>query len=512
MGQYDPGSERAPRSWLARHAEAVAFWALALAHLVPIWAFRYVPTQDGPAHVFNAQVLREYGQSAAGYEQYFELRPDPLPNLTSHLLLAGLLYVFPPLVAEKLLVSLYVLGFAGAFRWFLGAFGSACRPLASLGLLFVYNRCFWLGFYNWCLGLALVWAILAYCLRRRDSLRLPQMAVLMVLFTAAYFTHLLCFLLAWTCAMVATARRPRALLLVCLAAAPPACLTLDYFEQTGFLQDTPSQRLLHHPLAVVSAPATELRRDLAAIDRDLFEYQAGARPPFSLFVLPLYLLLAACTAAGPADASATPSRLLPFALGLLLLAAYLLAPPTLGPHGGFLKPRLALLPPLVWLACLRMPAHRVLRRLVQAAMLALVGANLLLVTRAIASGNEALAEYTAGAEVFGHGHRLFVIQPDAHPAPLADPLYHASHYYCLGTDSVNLNNYETDGAHFPVRFRPGLHRGRGNWASYPNQDAVDTILCWQTSPRVVVAGPADWTEIFCRGRLRLYRRPGAAER
>ena len=97
-----------------RHGEGVLFWALAFLYLVPVWVYRYVPTQDGPSHLDNAQILKDLGNSVAGYEAYFEIRADPIPNWTSHLLLAGMLYVVPPLLAEKLLVSLYILGFAGS--------------------------------------------------------------------------------------------------------------------------------------------------------------------------------------------------------------------------------------------------------------------------------------------------------------------------------------------------------------------------------------------------------------
>src|SRR3954465_6846257 len=100
------------RHWLVRHNEGAAFWGLVLLHLIPVWTFRYLPTQDGPSHLVNAQILKDYGSSTAGYEAFFEVRAEPLPNWTSHLLLAGLLVLVPPLVAEKLLVSLYVLGFA----------------------------------------------------------------------------------------------------------------------------------------------------------------------------------------------------------------------------------------------------------------------------------------------------------------------------------------------------------------------------------------------------------------
>jgi hypothetical protein len=498
-------------------AEAVIFWAVALAYLLPVWAFRYVPTQDGPGHLFNAQLIKDYGHSAAGYERYFEVRSNPLPNWTSHLLLAGLFHLFAPLTAEKVLVSLYVLGFAGTYRYFLGAFGERCRPLSWAGLLFIYNRCFWLGFYNYCLGLVLFWAILGYCLRRRETMHLPQAAVLMVLLTAAYFTHLAAFLLSWAGAFLATLRIPprywQPPVLVCLAGLPAACLTIDYFETTGFFRDRMSQRLVEHPLTTLRGKAVGagLWKDLSALDSELFECHAGAHVTFGLLLLPYYALLALFTAVGSqgeeVEDAATPGWLFPFLLGMLLFAAYFLVPASLDPHGGFLKTRLALLPPLLLLACLRELAQLWMRLATRGVVLALLAANLFLVLGTAAVGNQALAQYTAGAEAVGRGFRLFVVQPERQERLLADPLLHASNYYCLGTDGVNLNNYETDAPHFPVRFRPAFRRGRGNWAAYPNQDVVDVVLCWQTAPRVDVKGPPEWPEVFRQGPLRIYRRP-----
>src|SRR2546430_12189703 len=58
------------------------FWVLAFLYLAPVWAYRYIPTQDGPSHLDNAQVLKELGKSTAGYEAYFEVRAEPIPNWT----------------------------------------------------------------------------------------------------------------------------------------------------------------------------------------------------------------------------------------------------------------------------------------------------------------------------------------------------------------------------------------------------------------------------------------------
>src|SRR5262249_6502581 len=61
------------RHWLSRHPEAVAFWVLALAHLIPVWAFHYLPTQDGPSHLANAYILKDYGTPGSSYATFFEL-------------------------------------------------------------------------------------------------------------------------------------------------------------------------------------------------------------------------------------------------------------------------------------------------------------------------------------------------------------------------------------------------------------------------------------------------------
>jgi hypothetical protein len=501
------------RNQLARHSEAAAFWAVALLYLIPVWLFPYLPTQDGPAHLCNAQILKDYGDPAAGYDAFFELRAEPLPNLTSHALLAGLLYFVPALVAEKLLVSLYVLGFAASFRWFLGAFGPRCRPLAWAGLLLVFNRCFWMGFYNYCLSLILVWIVLGACLRWRGRLHVTQMFVLMLLFTVAYFTHLVGFLLAaagaFGVAIFVSPRRILAPLLIVVAALPPACLTMNYFESTAFFASTSARRLFQQPLARLRGEKIEpgLWQELRAIDNELLANHVGTAIPASLVLAGFWGLLAILTIASyrarAPDERDGPGWLFPAVFGLLLLAGYLLAPHDVEfTHGGFLKTRLAPLPFLVWLACLREPAHRWTRLLVRAVAIVLLAVNLALVMRTVHAGNEELEAYTAGLDAAGSGNRLFVMQANPLQPPLANPLLHAADYYCLGNGNVNLDNYEASTSHFPVKYRPGVKRGMGSLAGYAQRDVVDLVLCWN-----VAAGPAGWDEVFRQGPLSLYRRP-----
>ncbi len=289
------------RRWFAHHGEACLFWTLTLAHLLPVWAFRYFPTQDGPVHMSSAVILRDYGSPGTHYHEVFDLRLEPFPNWTSHLLLAGLMFVVPPLVAEKILVSTIIIGLAGALRYFCGTWGERTRPLALVGLLFVFNRCLWLGFYNFCLSLPLGIFILAYWLRRRDNTGLPTAAMLTWLLALSFFTHLVGFFatllgLGWL-TITSPKHRWRNVGWVTLACLPALLFTADYFDRTGFFGSTAAKRLGNEPLQWLHGQGSwaRLEADLIVLDRETFAYQAQDFLPLGPLVLALYAMLTVLT-------------------------------------------------------------------------------------------------------------------------------------------------------------------------------------------------------------------------
>src|SRR5260221_6608383 len=86
------------------------YLALAIVSLAPIWSAHYLPTADGPSHVYNSWVLRELVLGHRGIvADWYAVDWRPYPNWSGHVVLALLMAGFPPLVAEKLLVSRIVL-------------------------------------------------------------------------------------------------------------------------------------------------------------------------------------------------------------------------------------------------------------------------------------------------------------------------------------------------------------------------------------------------------------------
>src|SRR6476661_8626150 len=111
------------------------FFTLALLYLLPFWIVHYLPTVDGPCHTYNAWIVRQYGnvREFPLFRQYYEVNAEPYPNWIGHGIMALLMLVAPPLVAEKLLVSLYALAFLGGVWYLAGSARPGGRWFAFLG-------------------------------------------------------------------------------------------------------------------------------------------------------------------------------------------------------------------------------------------------------------------------------------------------------------------------------------------------------------------------------------------
>lgn len=368
-------------------------------------------------------MLRSLLSAESRQHQFFEVRYEPIPNWTSHLLLSALLFVLPPLLVAKVLVTIYILLFAAAMRYFCAGFGPECRPLSLLGLLFVFNRCLWLGFFNYLLSMGGFLFVLGFWLRRRGELSLLAAACLNLLLLALFFTHLVGFILTvgaliWLAVTMGPRRWPD-LGLLAMAILPGVVLTLDYLDRSGFAASTVPDALLSVPGRLLSGGWwIAVWRQLVSLNDELYLHRTG-RALFGFAVLALCalsLMVSLCSgrAGGGspemtrkgADAFRSP---IPIAiLAALLMLLFVLLPDHLGEQGGFLKARLAPVPPLLLLGCMReLPRLRIALRATAALLIAL---NLGLVVQRIDADNGDLAEYTGSQVAAGSGRTWFVMQ------------------------------------------------------------------------------------------------------
>lgn len=178
-------------SSLKGKTEVILLALLASLAIIPIWWLPYFVTGDGPAHVYNSAVLLDMlkGEHTAFYQQYFELNIGLYPNWFSTVALALLQFAFPPLVAEKILLSALVILFPASVLFFVRSFNRQSSLLVWLILPFVCHYLFYYGFFNYCFGICFSLFYMGIWWRMREREVWRQLLFLLPLGVLLYFTH-----------------------------------------------------------------------------------------------------------------------------------------------------------------------------------------------------------------------------------------------------------------------------------------------------------------------------------
>jgi hypothetical protein len=171
--------------------ERLVFILLLAIHLLPIWVFPYFPTQDGPNHVDNAAAFYHYLQGDEPFlHEYYTLNLRLVPNWLTNLALAGLVGLVSPIVADKILISGYIILFAVSIRYALGVLHRSSTFLSLLAFPLIYNNIFYFGFYNFVFSVPLFFFTMGYWLRHRETLKVRNLCCLAALLLLVYFAHI----------------------------------------------------------------------------------------------------------------------------------------------------------------------------------------------------------------------------------------------------------------------------------------------------------------------------------
>lgn len=490
--------------------ERILYFTLCLVYLVPVWAVEYLPTTDGPAHTYNAWIVRERGNAAGNPQlgRYLEVDARPLPNWLGHAAMAGLMTAVPPRVAEKILVSGYILLFLAGVRFLLASVAPERGWLAFLAFPLVYNQLFQMGLYNFCLGLALLLFAIGFGWRMKeppDARRIAGMhALLLLLWFAHLVAHALALAALGTLWLLSRRRHPRHLaVLVPQLALPVWFLASLQGEVTwipwgmsvlgGYLLQMGSVFSLHQGL------------------------QVGTILGLAFLVL-LALTLRGRLAEGRISWREEDAFLL---LSALCVVLFFLAPDR-GLGGSLLKQRLALIPPLVllpWLAPELAPEWGRRSRAVAVgalAVLSLVQAAFLLQWYRGADGD--MRQLVAGTADIAPRTRVLPLLFERDAESWAGVLGHSFSYAAVDKELMDWSNYEAASGYFPVRFRSDVRRPNawmiearpgdldpGAW-----RDEIDYIYCWKMRPGSRVARRIEehYALVSERGPARLYARKG----
>ena len=174
------------------------FLILTVLNAVPILMFNCYPSLDGPAHLYNVNVLKQLLiQKNQFLSQYFTLNREVIPNWTSHFILLVFRLILSSATANKLLLLIIAFSLPITVYSLINRIAPRNIMLSVFALPFVYTYLFGLGFYNFCIGVILFFITLNYWLRPGNRISIIRILGLFGLLTLSYFTHILIFLVTF---------------------------------------------------------------------------------------------------------------------------------------------------------------------------------------------------------------------------------------------------------------------------------------------------------------------------
>ncbi|MEI6522622.1 MAG: hypothetical protein WCO37_03915 [Bacteroidota bacterium] len=178
-------------------SEKYIFYFVVIINLIPVLASKFFPSMDGAAHLYNSNLINHLiSNSNSPLQQYFVFNSEILPNWSGHFLLSLLIFIFNAIIAEKLLLISLLVFLPITFRAIIQRINSKNSLVSYFIFPFTYSLPFWFGFYNFSIGLLLLFVTVYFWLSKENSAyKIKDKFILFVLICSTYFSHLLVFCL-----------------------------------------------------------------------------------------------------------------------------------------------------------------------------------------------------------------------------------------------------------------------------------------------------------------------------
>lgn len=173
--------------------ERIVFYSVLLINVIVLWSLKYYSSMDGPAHLYNSNLISHLIKGdISSLSIFFTFNTIPIPNWTSHSILSILCLIFPSWIAEKIMLSFYIIGLALSFRLLISKIAPSNISLSILIFPFIYSFLFHLGFYNFCLSFILFFYTIFYWIKSKDN-NYIRYIYLSILITLTYFSNVLIY-------------------------------------------------------------------------------------------------------------------------------------------------------------------------------------------------------------------------------------------------------------------------------------------------------------------------------
>jgi hypothetical protein len=174
--------------------EPLLFYLSIIIAALPIFCYDYFVTNDGPAHVYNANLIYHYfGEYHQSITALFNFNTAIEPNWIGHLVLIVFKLFLSGAFSEKLLVALILVLFPFAMRKLVIAINKENALIAWLSIPFAFNFILLLGFYNFSMGVVLLLFALNHAVNCKFEYKEKQILWMLFYSVLLYFSHLIVY-------------------------------------------------------------------------------------------------------------------------------------------------------------------------------------------------------------------------------------------------------------------------------------------------------------------------------
>ncbi len=430
---------------------------LLTAHLGLVWWLPYFPTQDGPSHIYNLVILHDLLNGGKDWGSFFSYQLRAVPNLGFNLIAYPLLYFFPPLVIEKIFISIYIVLMGVSVPFFLRTFNKPSLPFAYFVFPVLFNFSLLMGFYSYVVAIPLFLLAFSFAWKIRNS----SLACKFICFNSAgfiiFYFHLIPFvffmlaLIAITVVESTGYKKKINNLLKLLIAITPSIFYLFFY-----LRGTKSSIPDFSYLLSFFRPF-QLLDELFFFSTVNFYWQILPASLFmSLFVLFGYLSIKNIYQRRLQFGNITPSEKSLICLSSVLILIYLFAPIRFG-DGYYFNQRFPWVILLITLPLLRTPETTFFKRFGSIVITGIVSVFFAFNAIILLQQSTKVERFLSGL-CAGLPKCAFVMTYKTKPPERSrvDVLLHAASYYGIFRGCIDIGNYETGSGYFPISFNKNL--------------------------------------------------------
>ena len=465
-------------------------------HIGLVWLLPYFPTQDGPSHIYNLFILKDLLNGGMEWGRYFSYNLHASPNLAFNLLSYSMLHFFPPLIVEKIFLSIYIVLMGVSVYLFLCTFNKASLPFIFFVFPVIFNFNLFMGFYSYVITVSFFLLAFSSSWKLRNRSATYKFLFFNLTGYIIFYSHIIPFifyLLALFCINIAQYEGFKRIIIdqiKLIFIISPSLLVLFIYLFKGQIGSFPDLSYL-----------SSISRYSYLIN-DLFFFSTITFSPWQVFpgclftclfltffILSVFLIIRISNEGWVKIRDISASDKVLICLSSIFLLIYFITPFRFG-GGDFFNQRFPWVIFIILLPLLRINESLISKRfvLVSSASVAIIFFvfNATILHQQSNNVEVFLSGLNSGIPKGAYVMTYKKIDPES-GWPRIDALMHAASYYGIFKGCVDIGNYETGHEYFFVKFKdniqsfPSINQIENRvesikWSEYPS---VQYLLGWE---------------------------------